>query len=412
MSIDSRVDVAVVGAGVVGAALALALARDGLAVALVEAREPEPFDPAGEWDLRVYALAPGPAAMLERLGAWPHPAAARAQPYRAMRVWEDAPGQGLAFDADQVGEPQLGWIVEDRALRAALWQAVCDEPRVQRLCPARVTAFEAGAREAVLGLDSGARVRARLAVAADGAWSPLRELAGLRTEGRDYAQRAVVAHVATTRPHQDTAWQRFSADGSLALLPLADGRSSVVWSLRDARAAEVLALDDDAFCREVGAAFDGPVGAITATSPRVAFPLRLQLAEAYAGPRLALVGDAAHVVHPLAGQGLNLGLLDAAALAQVLVAAHAAAEDPGAATTLARYRRWRESDAALAAKSLDLIDALFRTDTPGIGWLRRGGMAWVDRLAPLKRRLALHACGWAGRVPPLAQRLPAQRSMR
>ena len=161
-----------------------------------------------------------------------------------------------------------------------------------------------------------------------------------------------------------------------------------------------------------GAAFDGPVGAITATSPRVAFPLRLQLAEAYAGPRLALVGDAAHVVHPLAGQGLNLGLLDAAALAQVLVAAHAAAEDPGAATTLARYRRWRESDAALAAKSLDLIDALFRTDTPGIGWLRRGGMAWVDRLAPLKRRLALHACGWAGRVPPLAQRLPAQRSMR
>ena len=161
-----------------------------------------------------------------------------------------------------------------------------------------------------------------------------------------------------------------------------------------------------------GTAFDGPVGAITETSPRVAFPLRLQLAETYAGPRLALVGDAAHVVHPLAGQGLNLGLLDAAALAQVLVAAHAAAEDPGAVATLARYRRWRESDAALAAKSLDLIDALFRTDTPGIGWLRRGGMAWLDRVAPLKRRLALHACGWAGRVPPLAQRLPAQRSMR
>jgi 2-octaprenyl-3-methyl-6-methoxy-1,4-benzoquinol hydroxylase/2-octaprenylphenol hydroxylase len=409
---ESRVDVAVVGAGVVGAALALALARAGLAVALVDAREPEPFDPTGEWDLRVYALAPGPAAMLERLGAWPHAAAARAQPYRAMRVWEDAPAQGLAFDAAQVGEPQLGWIVEDRALRAALWQLLRNEPRVQHYCPARVTAFEAAAREAMLRLDDGGRVRARLAVAADGAWSPLRELAGIRTEGRDYAQRAVVAHVATARPHQDTAWQRFTTDGPLALLPLADGRSSVVWSLRDGRAAAVLALDDAAFCRELGVAFDGPFGAITSTSPRVAFPLRLQLAEAYAGPRLALVGDAAHVVHPLAGQGLNLGLLDAAALAQVLVAAHADAGDPGAATTLARYRRWRESDAALAAKSLDLLDALFRADTPGVGWLRRAGMAVLDHVAPLKRRIALQACGWAGRVPPLAQRLPAQRSMR
>jgi len=406
MADEIRVEVAVVGAGVVGAALALALARAGLAVALVEAREPEPFDPAGDWDLRVYALAPGPAAMLARLGAWPQPAAARAQPYRAMRVWEDEPSGGLAFEAAQVGEAQLGWLVEDRALRAALWRRVREDPRVRCACPARVAGFDAGAREARLRLEDGGSVRARVAIAADGAWSPLRELAGLRTQGRDYAQRAVVAHVATRHPHQDTAWQRFTAAGPLAFLPLADGRSSVVWSLRDAQASEVLALDDAAFLQALSTAFNGPPGAAIATTPRVAFPLRLQLASAYAGPRIALVGDAAHVVHPLAGQGLNLGLLDAAALAAVLVEAQAAGKDPGTAPVLARYRRWRESDAALAAQSLDLVDALFRTDTPGIGWLRRSGMAVVDRLAPLKRRLALHACGWAGRVPPLAQRLP------
>lgn len=406
MNHESRVEVAVVGAGVVGAALALALARAGFTVALVEAREPEPFDRAGDWDLRVYALAPGPAAVLERLGAWPQPGGARAQAYRSMRVWEDTPARGLAFDCAQVGEAQLGWIVEDRALRAALWQAVLAQPGVQRHCPARLTAFEPGTREVVLVLDDGTQVRARLAVAADGAWSPLRELAGLRTEGRDYAQRAVVAHVATTRPHQDTAWQRFTADGPLAFLPLSDGRSSVVWSLRDSRAAEVLALGDADFADALTRAFDGPLGKVLAVTPRVAFPLRLQLAEAYAGPRLALVGDAAHVVHPLAGQGLNLGLLDAAALAQVLAAALAEGGDPGAVATLARYRRWRESDAAAAARALDLIDALFRTDAAGIGWLRRGGMALLDRLAPLKRRLALHACGWAGEVPPLARRLP------
>jgi 2-octaprenyl-3-methyl-6-methoxy-1,4-benzoquinol hydroxylase/2-octaprenylphenol hydroxylase len=405
MTSTERCDVAIVGAGVVGAAAALALARRGHDVTVVDARAAEAFDPAGDFDLRVYALSPASAAILSRLGAWRGGAELRAQPYRCMRVWEREPGDGIAFDAGLIGESQLGWIVEDRALRHALWTALAGESRVAVWCPARVAAFERGGSRVRLAMDDGRALEARLAIAADGAFSPLRDMAGLETEGRDYAQRAVVANVATQHPHGETAWQRFTPDGPLAFLPLADGRSSIVWSLREGTASEVLSLDDGAFCARLGAAFGNRLGEVTATSPRVAFPLRLQLATRYAGDRLALLGDAAHVVHPLAGQGLNLGLLDAAALAEVLGAARDAGEDPGDADVLARYVAWRQGDNAVAARALDGLEALFRTDTPGIGWLRRTGLALTDRIAPLKRQLALHAAGFAGRVPDLARRL-------
>ena len=402
MSATTRCDVAIVGAGVVGAAAALALARAGHDVVVVDARAAETFDAAGDYDLRVYAMSPASAAILSRLGAWRGGAELRAQPYRRMRVWEGEAGEGIAFDAGLIGEPQLGWIVEDRALRWALWSALANESRVHVLCPARVAAFERAGSRVRLAMAEGQSVEARLAVAADGAFSPLRELAGLETEGRDYAQRAVVAHVATERVHEDTAWQRFTPDGPLAFLPLADGRSSIVWSLREGMAAEVLSLDDGAFCARVGTAFAQRLGEVTGTSPRVAFPLRMQLATRYAGERIALLGDAAHVVHPLAGQGLNLGLLDAAALAEVLGAANG---DPGDTGVLVRYAEWRQGDNAIAARALDGIEALFRTDTPGIGWLRRTGLTLTDRIAPLKRQFALHAAGFAGRIPELARRL-------
>lgn len=400
---EIAVDVLVVGGGVVGAALALALARERLEVGLVEARVPEAFN-ADEVDLRVFALAPASVALLDRLGAWSRVLAMRACPYRTMRVWERDRRDELSFDAAMVGADVLGHIVEDRVLKAALWATLDATPAIRRLCPARVLRCESGAGDARVELDDGRRIRARLVVAADGADSPLREAAGLALDATPYGQRAVVAHVRTARGHEDTAWQRFTPQGTLALLPLADGRVSVVWSLKDARATAVLALDDAAFRAAIAAASDARLGEVLETTPRAAFPLRLQLARRYAGPRLALVGDAAHVFHPLAGQGLNLGLLDAAALAEVLAAAARAREDLGAGAVLARYEQWRRGEVARAARVFELLDGLFRSDVGPLPWLRRTGLSLVQRIGPLRRELALHASGFAGRVPSLARR--------
>lgn len=401
---ESRVDVLVAGGGVVGGALALALARERLAVAVVEARPPPPFDPA-DVDLRVFAVSPASCALLSRLGAWERICALRVSPYATMRVWERGAADELRFDAALAGAPHLGHIVEDRALRAGIWQALAAGDAVRTHCPARVLRAEPGAADTRVELDDGTRLRARLVVAADGAFSPLRESVGVALETESYGERAVVAHVRTQRAHEGTAWQRFTAAGPLAFLPLADGRVSVVWSLKDARATRVLALDDAAFMAALTEASGERLGAVLETSPRAAFPLRMQLARRYVAPRMALVGDAAHVVHPLAGQGLNLGLLDAAALAEVLADAARAREDLGAPAVLARYESWRRGEVARAARAFGLLDGLFRSDFGPLPFLRRAGMGLVQRLDPLKREFALHASGFAGRVPVLARRL-------
>ena len=254
------VDVVVVGAGVVGAALALALARARLRVAVVETRAPQPFD-VDAIDLRVFALSPASVAILQRVGVWDAILALRASAYTSMRVWEADASAELSFDAALIGADTLGWIVEDRALKDVLWRALADTPGVTRLCPASVTNFEADGSGARVRLDDGRCLQAPLVVAADGAWSPLREQAGIALDGSPYGERAVVAHVGTELPHQRTAWQRFTAQGPLALLPLSDGRSSVVWSLKDARATSILALDDDGFCAAVEQAFGARLGA-------------------------------------------------------------------------------------------------------------------------------------------------------
>jgi 2-octaprenyl-3-methyl-6-methoxy-1,4-benzoquinol hydroxylase/2-octaprenylphenol hydroxylase len=244
-----------------------------------------------------------------------------------------------------------------------------------------------------LVLEDGTSLSARLVIAADGADSAMRGMVGIAARDRDYAQRAIVAHVATERPHQSTAWQRFLPGATLAFLPLADGRSSVVWSLPEAQAARLLALDDPAFCNELGAAFDFRLGRVAATTPRAAFPLRLRLAERYLAPRFALIGDAAHVVHPLAGQGVNLGLRDACALAAVLTAARAAKRDFAAEYTLRQFERSRRSDNALSAHAFDAIQRAFASEAMSVAALRGAALALVDRIAPLKRLFANHAAG-------------------
>ena len=387
-------DVAVVGGGMVGAAAALALARAGFATALLEARPPAPWRVQDEVDLRVVGLARSSIGLLEDLGVWTSIRQQRAAAYARMHVWDAASGVAIDFDAATDGCAWLGWIVENSLVQWTLWQAL-EAAGVQRLCPAQVTGFAAREDRVVLELDAGeaSQLPARLLVAADGAGSPLRRLAGLDTHGRDYGQRAVVAHVTTERPHQQTAWQRFLPGGPLALLPLDDGRSSIVWSLPQADAERVLALDDAAFCAELGVASDFHLGPVTATTRRAAFPLKLQLADRYQAERFVLLGDAAHAVHPLAGQGVNLGLRDVAELRDTLVAARAAGRDIAANHVLRRYARRRRSADTLDAWSFDALGRVYAWQAPPLVAARALGVRLADRLAPLKRRLAAHAAG-------------------
>ena len=394
MSRRGELDAIVVGAGIVGTATALALARDGFEVALVEAQAPTPWRVGDAVDLRVVALAPDGAALLDDLGVWAAIRDARVGPYRRMVVWDAlAPGE-LVFDALERGEPALGWIVENRLLQHALWTALADAlPPARLACPNALADIEDHGDGVTAVLGDGKRLRARVLVGADGIASPLRERLGIGTHGRDYGQRAVVAHVATGRAHEGTAWQRFQPGGPLAFLPLADGRSSIVWSLPEAEATRVLALDDAIFRDELGCALDFRLGAITATTARAAFPLRLRLADRYVAGRCVLVGDAAHGVHPLAGQGMNLGLRDVANLRAQMRHARERGSDVGAAHVLRRYERERRSENTLAARGLDLIERVYSSDSMAIAGLRGAALGLAGRIGPLRRLLDAAAAG-------------------
>ncbi|MBS0591589.1 MAG: UbiH/UbiF/VisC/COQ6 family ubiquinone biosynthesis hydroxylase [Proteobacteria bacterium] len=386
----------------VGAALALDLARRGFEVALIESRAPAPWRAQDDVDLRVVALAASSVVLLQRLDVWTAIASARASAYRRMRVWDALAPGALGFDAADEGVAALGYIVENKLIQSVLWQAIEQQSGIELRCPARVVATElvaGGAGESrsaspesrLLSFDDGSQLKARLVVAADGADSALRGLLGIETRDRDYAQRGIVAHVAHERAHEATAWQRFLPGATLAFLPLADGRSSIVWSVPNAEAERLLALDDAAFRAELGAAFDFRLGAIMATTPRAAFPLRLRLAERYLAPRFALVGDAAHAVHPLAGQGVNLGFRDVAEFANVLDDARRRKEDFASEVALRRYARRRRSDNTISAQAFDAIQRGFGSDVGAVAAVRGAGLALVDRVAPLKRFFAHRA---------------------
>ena len=404
-------DVVVVGGGVVGAAAALAFARDGLQVALVESREP-PSWRADTPDLRVYAFAPDNAAWLDGLGVWDSIRASRVQPYRSMRVWDAAGGDELVFDADRLGRRELGWIVEHSLLVDRLWAAL-PAAGVQLQCPARVVGLQQDPEGATLeihphdppgasSLDPvGSPTRslhARLVVAADGADSQLRRLVGVEVETHDYRQRGLVAFVDHQAPHQSTCWQCFLPGGPLAFLPFPQEagpahRSSIVWTLPEAEANRLLAVDDAAFLVELGRAYDGPLGELLLVSKRVAFPLRRQLARTHVAGRVAFVGDAAHVVHPLAGQGVNLGLRDVAALHAQLSHGRGAVSDPGNPGRLRRWGRQCRSNNALAAHAFHALNALFSNDALGLTLVRGPLLGIVGRVPPLTQALWRHAAG-------------------
>jgi 2-octaprenylphenol hydroxylase len=399
MNTRNLLDVVVVGGGAVGASAAAALAQSGFDVALVEPNAPTAARDDAPLDARVIALSPASVRFIERLGAWPLPAT-RAFAYRDMDV--RASDEVLHFGRELVAEPALGWIVELRALQARLFDAA--RSRVTAVHASRVVECERGEREARLELDDGTRLRARLVVSAEGGRSSLREAAGIGVDTRDYRCRAIVAHLTTERPNPGTAFQRFLKGGPLAFLPIDDGRSSLVWTRPEAEADSLLTLDDAAFCAAVSEASGLRFGRVVASTPRVVFPLRLQLAQRFHAERLVLLGDTAHVVHPLAGLGLNLGLIDAAALVDVLVDARERGRDLGNVATLSRFDSWRRSDTHTAARAIDAIERGFGGDLGRVGqWLSRC-LGLVDALTPAKRFFAAAACGDIGRVPRMAQR--------
>lgn len=401
-------DVVVVGAGPIGLCTAMLLVTQAriapARIAVLDRRIPAAVEARNlPVDLRVFALSRASEKILRAADAWADIEAARASPYERMQVWHaDVPphgGDALVFDAAEIGERDLGVIAENSVLQVAL--AAAARRAGIALEQGELEGLEV-ARDAVV-LNAGRPLRARLVIGADGAQSRVRELAGVFATRTDYGQVAIVAMVATARPHQHTAWQRFLGDGTLAFLPLLDGQSSIVWSLPTARAQKLLACEPAEFELELEKDFDSALGKLRLTSDRLQFPLWRLNAEHYVTERVALVGDAAHVVHPLAGQGANLGFLDAAALAEVLAKGMAAGEDPGALRLLRNYERWRRSENEVMSTAIDAFDRLLARGTGRIAGLAQRGMPWVGRSGLAKRAFIERAMGLAGELPAAAR---------
>lgn len=408
MSSRLQVDVAVVGAGMVGAATAALLARAGFSVAIVEASEPRSFDGESSTGLRVSAVSPGSADILAEAGAWRLIERQRHCHYRRMSV-EDRDEQAVvSFEAAEFGMDRLGTIVENDLVQWALWQSLLVMGDVELLCPDQVGDLAIESDRVRLELGSGAGVDARLLVAADGAESAIRRTLGIEQDIWDYGQRGLVCVVETRQPNPGLAWQRFLEGGPIAFLPLADGRSSIVWSQTDSRIQQLLDLDDESFLGELQIAISGGDGhwpeEVISVGARAAFPLTMRLSHRYVCGPAVLVGDAAHVVHPLAGQGVNLGLLDAAALVELAVAARQSGQEPFSNAVLERYARWRRSEAEVMARGIHGLRGLFLPAE--LGTLRRLGMNLVSKSWLAREAFIRRACGRNPGSPALARGEP------
>lgn len=424
-SFSAKYDIVIAGGGMVGLLLACALGDSQLKIALVE-RGTEAPQLGADYDLRVSAVTLASCAMFQAVGAWAGMQRRRISPLREMRVWEgheplnsrDPPAtvirSSIHFDSADIGEPCLGYVVENSVITAALLERVPQFTNVHYLASAEIADVSLTDREVGVTLTDGRGLRARLLVGADGADSRVRQATGIETRGFGFDQKGIVATVTTAKPHQATAWQRFLPTGPVALLPLADMHtSSIVWSADTAHADALLAFDDDAFSDALYQAIGGALGELRSVSPRAAFPLSLVHAKSYVMPRVALVGDAAHVVHPLAGQGVNLGFLDAAALAEVILdavprhgtaAGSKRAKDIGDIHVLRRYERWRKGDNLAMLAVTGGFKQLFGNSVSGMQALRRFGLAVTDGVTPVKRLIMRRASGLDGDLPTLARR--------
>jgi len=385
-----RYDVAIVGGGLVGASLAAALGRAGLAVALIE---PSPPTRAGdEWDSRIYAISPSSREFLGALGAWDRLGPRRVQPVVRMEIYGDTADAALEFGAYDAGVATLAFIVESGRLASALWDTLGGAANVHRFAPARCERLEVEADAATLTLADGTQIRAALVVGADGAQSWVRRAAGLTARAAGFWQLGVVANFATAKPHDSTAFQWFRPDGVLAYLPLPGNRMSMVWSTAEAHGRELLGLGPDAFAARVAEAGQGTLGDLTLITPPQAFPLQSLAAESMIGRRAVLIGDAAHVVHPLAGQGVNLGFGDARALAETL-AAREPFRDCGDRVLARRFERARAEPIWAMRTVTAGLAQLFALRGAAAARVRNRGLAWTDRLVPVKNLLIRQAIG-------------------
>ena len=384
-----NVDIAIVGGGPVGASMARALATTGLSLALVEPKTPKPLPETG-FDRRVYALNGHSRRFLERCGIWQNLSPERIAPVREMRVFGDA--SKIEFSAYRSGVAELATIVEEANLRLALVSALKAQSNLTSFPDVECVGVQWDDRNAALSLSDGRRIEARLVIAADGPDSALRSAAGIEVRVHEYAQTGVVANFKTERAHRDTAYQWFLHSGVLALLPLPGDHVSMVWSAADADARELLAAGNEELARRVEQASHSMLGKLQPVSPTAGFPLRRMRAARLIAPRLALIGDTAHNVHPLAGQGLNLGFGDVQALADVL-AARGMEKDVGAVSLLRRFERSRGEDLLAMEAVTDGLKALFESSLPGVRRLRNAGLRQVNRISPLKRLLVKRALG-------------------
>ncbi|MEE8333524.1 MAG: UbiH/UbiF/VisC/COQ6 family ubiquinone biosynthesis hydroxylase [Alphaproteobacteria bacterium] len=394
----------IVGGGMVGMSLAAALGGAGARVAVIEPTPPEQLL-AEAFDGRTSAIAAGSRAVLDSAGAWSG-MAEDAQPILDIRVTDGASPLFLHYDHREVGGEPMGHILENRVIRRALLDRLAALPTVTLLAGRRAIALDRDGARATATLDDGACVVAALAVATDGRGSPTRSAAGIGVTEWRYPQVGIVCTVTHERDHRGIAQEHFLPAGPFAILPMTGRRSSIVWTERTDLAPALLALDDDAFLEELRLRFGDYLGALGVEGPRFSYPLGLLHADRYVAGRLVLAGDAAHAMHPIAGQGFNLGLRDVAALAEVVIDALRLGLDPGASTVLARYESWRRFDNTLMLAATDGLNRLFSNDAAPLRLARDAGLAAVDRLAPLKRLFMRHAMGQLGDLPRMMRGEP------
>ncbi|MEL7178888.1 MAG: UbiH/UbiF/VisC/COQ6 family ubiquinone biosynthesis hydroxylase [Pseudomonadota bacterium] len=399
-----KTDLIIVGGGLNGPALALAAAQSGFTVTIIDSL---PLDTRKRvnFDGRSYALAHASMRLLRGIGIWPA-ISDMAQPMLEIKVTDGRAGEGpspwmLHFDHAEIEEGPMGFMVEDRHLRRAFLDAMAQDDRITHLSEETVVAQTVDAASATVTLASGTDITGSLLIGSDGRKSGTAERAGIKRSGWGYGQTAVVCAVKHEKPHGGIAHQFFMPGGPLAILPLTKDRSSIVWSEKDDRAKALIAMDNDDFLAALRPAFGSFLGQISLTGTRFSYPLGLTLANSFIADRMALIGDAAHGVHPIAGQGLNAGLRDVAALAEVLESARARGDDIGGAQTLARYQQWRRFDTATLALATDTFNRLFSNDNPLLRAARDIGMGLVNAAPGLRRSFIREAAGLTGDLPRL-----------